>query len=172
MLSIYGFSKKNVGLSFPSCSLTKYPACGCETLQGDSIYCSTQEQQLMLDKLQLEPDKIPTPTRYEIMTMFSKSWAKAMSSINLPRAFKENGITLKFDGSEEHLLNTTLRYLSMKQPKHEYYLKLHKTHFKVLVRIRRHCVTKLHFICNFIIFNSIILFSKQRWRSCKNCLFS
>lgn len=63
----------------------------------------------MMNKLMDAPDKIPTPSRDEMMAMFDVSWKKQMSEVNIVKAFKQNGITLAFDGSEDHLLCSSLR---------------------------------------------------------------
>ena len=68
----------------------------------------------MLEKLR-ENRKDPTvkidPSRDEMMSMFSKAWAKTIEGVDAKMAFKENGLTLALDGSEDHLMKASLRSL-------------------------------------------------------------
>ena len=42
---------------------------------------------------------------------FSRAWSKTLESVDATTAFKENGLTLKLDGSDDHLLKSSLRSL-------------------------------------------------------------
>ena len=61
------------------------------------------ESQLMLEKLRENPEKIPQPSRDEMVTMFQRAWDETIESTSNVHAFKQNLMTLAFDGSEDHL---------------------------------------------------------------------
>ena len=69
----------------------------------------------MLEKLEKDPSKIPSPSRDEMMSMFQAAWSKTTSAIDPEAAFKSLGITIKLDGSEDHLINSTLKSLVGKE---------------------------------------------------------
>ena len=43
---------------------------------------------LILEKLKEKPEKIPKPTREEMVNMFRTAWTSATASIDVPHAFK------------------------------------------------------------------------------------
>lgn len=67
-----------------------------------------QEMELMIQKLREHKDKIPTPSRDEMMVMFSKAWDDTLEEIDGEHVFKKIMLTIKFDGSEDHLSNRRL----------------------------------------------------------------
>ena len=56
---------------------------------------------LMIEKLQENPDKIPSPNRDEIMQILKSSWSDTIGKIDIHSAFKRNELTIKLDGSED-----------------------------------------------------------------------
>ena len=67
-----------------------------------------QEMELMIEKLRKDKNKIPTPSRDDMMQMFSKAWNDILKQIDGEHVFKKNKLTIKFDGSEDHLVNRRL----------------------------------------------------------------
>ncbi len=65
-----------------------------------------KEEKLMLQKLRANPDKIPSPTRDEMMTMLTESYQEL--NVNQELAYKSNWITNSMDGSEDHLVSQRL----------------------------------------------------------------
>ena len=65
----------------------------------------------MTEKLQEKPDKIPSANRDEIMQMLKSSWNDTIAQIDIHSAFKRNGLTVKFDGSENYLISSRLKVL-------------------------------------------------------------
>ena len=61
------------------------------------------EMKLMLEMLEKDPIKIPTPTRVQMMQMFQESWNETCANVNNEFVFKTKMITLALDGSEDHL---------------------------------------------------------------------
>ena len=74
-----------------------------------------QEQELMLEKLKADTNKIPAPTRDEIMDLFSSAWGTVTSSLDHEKNAKFNGLTIKLDGSEDHLMSSKLMDLVGKE---------------------------------------------------------
>ena len=66
------------------------------------------EMKLMLDMLEKDPIRIPTPTGDQMMPMFQESWKESCANVNNKLVFKTNIITLTLDGSEDHLASTKL----------------------------------------------------------------
>ena len=64
------------------------------------------ESELMLEKLRAEPNKVPAPTRDEMMSLCQEAWQNTKVDINA--AMKQNFLTNKFDGSEDHLVSDRL----------------------------------------------------------------
>ena len=64
------------------------------------------ETELMIEQLRSNPEKIPSPSRDQMMEMLYQSW----SSLNVDRsaAFKSLWITNAFDGSEDYLVSRKL----------------------------------------------------------------
>ena len=65
----------------------------------------------MLNKLEADRTKIPTPHRDDIMQM--SAWDEATVAVDLELVFKQNAITIKLDGTEDHLVSTNLSALVM-----------------------------------------------------------
>ena len=70
---------------------------------------------LMLEMLEKDPIKIPTPTRDQMMQMFQESWNETCTNVDNKLVFKTNMITLALDGSEDHLASTKLMDLIGKE---------------------------------------------------------
>ena len=66
------------------------------------------EMKLMLEMLEKDPIKIPTPNRDQMMQMFQESWNETCANVNNEFVFKTNMITLALDGSEDHLASRKL----------------------------------------------------------------
>ena len=66
---------------------------------------------LMLEMLEKDPIKIPTPTLEQMMQIFQESWKATSTNVNNRLVFKTNIITLTLDGSEDHLASTKLMNL-------------------------------------------------------------
>ena len=71
----------------------------------------------MLNKLEDKSDKIPTPSRDEVMSMFKTAWDEATAFVDTDLVFKQNAITINLDGFEDHLVSTNLSTLVMKEMK-------------------------------------------------------
>ena len=65
----------------------------------------------MIEKLRENPDKIPFPSRDEIMKMCKAAFEGTIAKVDVSDAFKRNGLTIKLDGSEEHLVSSKLKTL-------------------------------------------------------------
>ena len=65
----------------------------------------------MIEKLQENPDKIPSANRDEIMQILKSSWSGTISKIDIHSAFKRNRLTIKLDGSEYHVVSSRLKAL-------------------------------------------------------------
>ena len=61
-----------------------------------------REQNLMIEKLRKEPNKIPKPERTDMMEMIVSSLASL--KVDLQRAFKSLFVTNALDGSEDYLV--------------------------------------------------------------------
>ena len=75
--------------------------------QAKALY-RKHEMELMLEKLQKYLQKIPQPTRDEMMNMFQKSWNETCAKVNNENVFETNMITIALDGSEDHLASKKL----------------------------------------------------------------
>ena len=62
-----------------------------------------QEMALMLEKLREKPDKIPSPTRNEMMAMLVSSLESV--KVDVEKAFKSLFVTNALDGSEDFLVS-------------------------------------------------------------------
>ena len=69
-------------------------------------YYREEEMKLVLEQLQGNPNKIPSPSRNEIMAMLIRSWKKL--DINVGKAFKSLFVTNALDGSEDYLVSDQL----------------------------------------------------------------
>ena len=63
----------------------------------------------MLDKLREDPDKIPSPSRDDLMRMTIESLDEI--NVNCEQAFKNLGVTNALDGSEDHLISDRIYQL-------------------------------------------------------------
>ena len=62
----------------------------------------------MLEILEKDPIKIPTPTGDQMMQMFQELWKETCTNVNGDPVFKTNMITLALDSSEAYLSNKTV----------------------------------------------------------------
>ena len=69
----------------------------------------------MVKLLKANPDKIPAPSRNQMMELFDNSWKTVYDRIDNVLVFKRNMITLKLDGSEDHLASRKLMDLVGKE---------------------------------------------------------
>lgn len=67
-----------------------------------------KECELMYKKLKEDPSHLPTPSRDEVMKMFSDAWIQTNEEVDVELAFKQNMITLSFDGKEDYLAKESL----------------------------------------------------------------
>ena len=65
----------------------------------------------MSQQLELNPDKIPTPSGDDMMEMFRSVWKRTCTTIDNEIVFKRNMRTLKLDGSEDNLASSKLMQL-------------------------------------------------------------
>ena len=63
-----------------------------------------KEAALMIEKLRENPDKIPSPSRDGIMKMCKAVFEETIPKVDVSDAFKRNGLTIKLDDSEDHLV--------------------------------------------------------------------
>ena len=68
-----------------------------------------KEAALMIEKVRENPDKIPSPTRDEIMKMCKAAFEETFAKVGVSGAFKRNGLKIKFNGSEDHLVSSKLK---------------------------------------------------------------
>ena len=61
------------------------------------------EMEDMVEKLKVEPGKIPAPSHDEIMKMMDAAYRSLQ--VDTKKAFKSLGLTNKLDGSEDHLIS-------------------------------------------------------------------
>lgn len=67
-----------------------------------------KEMILMVERLKENPNKIPSPSRNEMMKLFDDAWGEVYERIDNVTAYKRNMITLPFDGSEDVLASRQL----------------------------------------------------------------
>ena len=65
----------------------------------------------MIEKLRKDADKIPSPSRDDIMVMAKSIWGETVSNVDVNFAFKRNALTIKLDGTEDHLVSNKLKAL-------------------------------------------------------------
>ena len=70
-----------------------------------------REAALMIKKLRENPDKIPSPSRDEIMKMCNAAFEETIAKIDGSDAFKRNCLSIKLDGSKDHLVSSKLKPL-------------------------------------------------------------
>ena len=70
-----------------------------------ALYCD-KESALIIEKLQEHSNKLPSPTRDDIMNTSKFVWIETFAN-----AFKQNAINNKPDGSEDHLVTSKLKTL-------------------------------------------------------------
>ena len=66
------------------------------------------EIDLMLTKLTSEPNKVPSPSKDDMMAMLNASWKKTAESVNPTRALKEYFLLIALDGSKDYMLKESL----------------------------------------------------------------
>ena len=69
-------------------------------------YYRNLEMELMLEKLQVERNKVPTPTREEMVNMTVKAAKKI--DVNFSEVFKQLFVTNDLNGSEDYLVSDKL----------------------------------------------------------------
>ena len=62
----------------------------------------------MVQLLKATPDKIPQPSRNQMMKLFDDAWKDVYGRIDNVNVFKQNMMTLAFDGSEDYLASHKL----------------------------------------------------------------
>ena len=65
-----------------------------------------EESALMTEKLQEHPEKAPSLTTDDVMNMSKFFWNETVANIDVLSAFKGNAISIKLNGSEDHLMTT------------------------------------------------------------------
>ena len=70
-----------------------------------------KETVLMIEKLRKNPDKVPFPSRDDIMKMCKAALEESVAKTDVNEAFKRNGLTIKLDGSEDHLVSSKMKAL-------------------------------------------------------------
>ena len=71
-----------------------------------------KEAALMIEKLRVNPDKIPSRSRDEILKMCKAAFEETIAKADVSEAFKRNDLTIKVDGSEDHLVSSKLKHWS------------------------------------------------------------
>ena len=66
------------------------------------------EIDLMLTKLTSEPNKVPSPSKDDMMAMLNASWKKTAESVNPTRALKEYFLLIALDGSKDYMVKESL----------------------------------------------------------------
>ena len=97
-----------------------------------------KEAALMIDKLRENPDKVPSPSRDDIMKMCKAAFEECVAKTDISDAFKRNGLTIKLDGSEDHLVSSKIKALvwnEMKEFRSELLSKSHPTTLKDLEEV-------------------------------------
>ena len=97
-----------------------------------------EEAALMIEKLKENPDKIPSSSRDEIMKMYKAALEETIANVDVSNAFERNGLTIKFDGSEDQLVSSKLKALvwdEMKELHSVLLSKLHPTTLKKLEEV-------------------------------------
>ena len=62
----------------------------------------------MLQKLQDEPQKVPSPSKDEMMTMISNAWDSTTQQVDPISALKQNFLLNALDGSEDWMVRDSL----------------------------------------------------------------
>ena len=94
-----------------------------------------KEAALMIEKLQENPDKIPSPSWDEIMKMCKAAFKKTIVKVDVSDAFKRNGLIIKLDGSEDHLVSSKLKALVWDEVKEFCSVLLSKPHPTTLKKL-------------------------------------
>ena len=89
----------------------------------------------MIEKLRENPDKIPFPSRDEIMKMFKAAFEGTIAKVDVSDAFKRNGLKIKLDGSEDHLVSSKLKALFWNEIKEFHSVLLSKPHPTTLKKL-------------------------------------
>ena len=63
------------------------------------------ESELMLTQLQADRNKIPQPSREEMMSMLDKAWETTLEEVNVADRFKNLWLTNNLGGSEDYLVS-------------------------------------------------------------------
>ena len=94
-----------------------------------------KEAALMIEKLRENPDKIPSPSRDEIMKMCKAALEETIVKVDVSDAFKRNGLTIKLDDSEDHLVSSKLKALVWDEMKEFHSVLLSKPHPSALKKL-------------------------------------
>ena len=70
-----------------------------------------KESALVIDLLTENPGKIPAPNRDQMMRLCQAAFNEALVDVDISGAFKRNGLTIKLDGTEDHLVSNKLKLL-------------------------------------------------------------
>ena len=70
---------------------------------------------LMLDKLESNPEKIPSPNRDDMMRMTVNAFSEVTDQRDYSKAFKTLFVTNALDGSEDYMVSDNLQKLIGKQ---------------------------------------------------------
>ena len=89
----------------------------------------------MIEKLRENPDKIPFPSRDEIMKMFKAAFEGTIAKVDVSDPFKRNGLKIKLDGSEDHLVSSKLKALFWNEIKEFHSVLLSKPHPTTLKKL-------------------------------------
>ena len=63
----------------------------------------------MIEKLGKYPDKNPSSKRDEITKICKAAFAETLAKVDFSDVFKRNGLAIKLDGSEDHLVSNKLK---------------------------------------------------------------
>ena len=73
----------------------------------------SKEQELMINKLRLDKNKIPCPERDEMMHMFRDSASEVLSKMDICLALKQNFLLNALDGSKNKNKNQNKKIVSL-----------------------------------------------------------
>ena len=93
---------------------------------------------LMTENLRKHPDKIPSPSRAEIIKMCKTAFAETLKELDVSDTFKRNGLTIKLEGSEDYVVPSKLKALvwyEMEEFPSELLSKPHPTTLKKLEEV-------------------------------------
>ena len=65
----------------------------------------------MIDLLTENPETIPAPSRDQMMQICQNAFNDALVKVDISGAFKRNGLTIKLDDTDDHLVSNELKLL-------------------------------------------------------------